>query len=180
MPLRKKVVQGGFEPNPARIDTTAALEPRVAGHETFASPTDSLDIPITPKSGTENQLPREYPELKVLMGPPVPAPAKPKQDIMQWITKQYERSKGFQIGTLNLSLLPALFSEQSKSWEYFASGHVENVVQAIHHFTCKALQHCCKDAALSKRLSGRLSQLLLPRYKLALGLGSNSRAICSP
>jgi hypothetical protein len=54
----------------------------VAGHETFASSMDSLDTPITPKSGTENQLPREYPELKVLMGPPVPAPTKPKHDIM--------------------------------------------------------------------------------------------------
>ena len=157
-----------FRTQSSENDTTAALEPRIAGHETFASSTDSLDTPITPKSGTENQLLREYPELKVLMGPPVPAPAKPKQDIIQWITKQYKRSKGFEIRTLNLSLLPALFSEQSKSWEFFASGHMENVVQAIHHFTCKALQHCCKDAALSKRLWGRLSQLLLPRYKLAL------------
>jgi hypothetical protein len=77
-----------FRTQSSENDTTAALEPRVAGHETFASSTDSLDTPITPKSGTENQLLREYPELKVLMGPPVPAPAKPKQDIMQWITKQ--------------------------------------------------------------------------------------------
>jgi hypothetical protein len=148
--------------------TVVAGESGEAGSETCASSTDGPGTPKTPENDTENQLLREYPELKVLISPHVPASAMPKQDIMQWITKQYERSKGFEIGTLNPSLLPSLFSEQSQSWKYFASGHVEKVVQTIHHFNHKVLQYCCKDVALSKRLWGRLSQLLLPRYKKAL------------
>ncbi|CZS92479.1 related to vacuolar sorting protein VPS1, dynamin, and related proteins [Rhynchosporium agropyri] len=158
-----------FRSEATENDTIAATsETGEAGYDSCASSTDGLGTLSTPKAGTETQSLHEYPELKVLMGPPEPAPATPKQDIMQWITKQYERSKGFEIGTLNPSLLPSLFSEQSQSWKYFASGHVENVVQAIHHFTYKTLQHCCKDAALSKRLWGKLSQLLLPKYRKAL------------
>ncbi|KAK8900814.1 hypothetical protein QC760_010578 [Botrytis cinerea] len=92
----------------------------------------------------------------------------PKRGIMEWITEKYEKSRGFEIGTLNPSLLPALFLEQSQNWEYFASEHVENVIQQIHRFNRKALRYCCKDDTLSKRLWAMLSQILLPRYKRAL------------
>ena len=158
-----------FRSTPSENDTTAAArESKGAGSETYTSSADGLRTPTTPDNSAGNQLLREYPELRILMSPPISAPATPKQDIMPWITKQYERSKGFEIGTLNPSLLPSLFAEQSHSWKYFASRHVENVVQTIHHFNHKALQLCCKDTALSKKLWGRLSQLLLPRYKKAL------------
>jgi hypothetical protein len=87
---------------------------------------------------------------------------------MRWITKEYDRSKGFEIGTLNPSLLPSLFVEQSRAWQYHASFHVKNVIRAIHEYNHKALVYCCKDVELSERLWSRLSQLLLPSYTKAL------------
>ncbi len=87
---------------------------------------------------------------------------------MQWITKKYNRSKGFEIGTLNPSLLPSLFSEQSRKWEYYASCHVKEVIRNIHQFNHKALYYCCRDRVLSERLWARLAQLLLPSYRQAL------------
>ncbi|KAK6591852.1 interferon-induced gtp-binding protein mx2 [Botrytis cinerea] len=87
---------------------------------------------------------------------------------MEWITEKYEKSRGFEIGTLNPSLLPSLFLEQSQNWGYFANEHIKNVIQAIHRFNHEALRYCCKDDTLSKRLWAILSQLLLSRYKRAL------------
>ncbi|TVY17611.1 Interferon-induced GTP-binding protein Mx2 [Lachnellula arida] len=84
------------------------------------------------------------------------------------ITKKYDRSKGFEIGTLNPSLLPSLFAEQSQWWEYYANCHVKKVIQKIHQFNHKALCYCCKDSILSERLWTRLAQLLLPSYREAL------------
>ncbi|KAK6591830.1 dynamin family protein [Botrytis cinerea] len=109
-----------------------------------------------------------YPELKVLVSPFISAPIALKQDVMEWITEKYEKSRGFEIGTLNPSLLPSLFLEQSQNWGYFANEHIKNVIQAIHRFNHEALRYCCKDDTLSKRLWAILSQLLLSRYKRAL------------
>lgn len=161
--IARKGYTRSFRSESSQNATTIEIMPEVD-----VSSSDGLDTPGTPDNVTANHLLKEYPELKAVMSPPILAPATSKQDIMQWITTQYDRSKGFEIGTLNPSLLPSLFSEQSQSWKAFASGHVENVVQTIHHFNYKALQYCCKDAALSKKLWARLSQLLLPKYKKSL------------
>lgn len=68
------------------------------------------------------------------MGQLKPEPGRKQGDIMQWITKMNDRSKGFGIGSLSPSLLPSLFLEQSRSWQFYASGHVEDVIQTIHIF----------------------------------------------
>jgi hypothetical protein len=39
--------------------------------------------------------------------------------IMEWITYKYNRSKGFEIGTTNPSLMPSLFAEQSRAQRQF-------------------------------------------------------------
>ncbi|KAL3420693.1 dynamin family protein [Phlyctema vagabunda] len=148
-----------FRSGTIQDDITTEVEP-----EGEVSSADGFSAPTTPKKVAAVQLSHEYPELKSVMGSPIWAAATPKQDIMRWITTQYERWKAFEIGTLN----PSLFLEQSQSWKSFASGHVENVVLTIHHFNHKALQYCCKDATSSKKLWARLSQLLLPKYKKSL------------
>jgi hypothetical protein len=110
---------------------------------------------------------QEYPELKTLLQSEV-KPGKAQTDIMPWIAKEYNRSKGFGIGTLNPSLLPSLFSEQSRRWGYYANCHVKEVIRNIHQFNHKALRYCCKDRILSERLWTRLALLLLPLYREAL------------
>ncbi|TVY45716.1 Interferon-induced GTP-binding protein [Lachnellula subtilissima] len=111
---------------------------------------------------------REYSELDSLLHQPSSKPGKAETDIMQWITNKYDRSKGFEIGTLNPSLLPSLFFEQSRSWEYYANCHVKEVIRKIQQFNYKALDYCCRDRILSERLWTKLAQLFLPSYKEAL------------
>jgi len=43
----------------------------------------------------------------------LPEPA--EDGIIEWITYKYNRSKGFEIGTTNPSLMPSLFAEQSQA-----------------------------------------------------------------
>ncbi|KAF7918397.1 uncharacterized protein EAE97_011852 [Botrytis byssoidea] len=133
------------------------------------NPLDNLDAPTASNNRCTNiEFLQTYPELKVFISPFISIPSTPKQGIMEWITEKYEKSRGFEIGTLNPSLLPSLFLEQSQNWEYFAHEHLKNVIRTIHRFNHEALRYCCKDDTLSKKLWAMLSQLLLPRYKRAL------------
>jgi hypothetical protein len=86
-------------------------------------------MPVTLKDGSDNPGLQAYPELKIIASSRLSLPATPGRDIMQWITQQYKRSTGFEIGTLNPSLLPSLFLEQSQYWKHFAYRHVEDVFE---------------------------------------------------
>ena len=96
----------------------------------------------------------------------LPEPA--EDGIMEWITYKYNRSKGFEIGTTNPSLMPSLFAEQSRAWGFHALNHVTKVISKIHHFNYKVLQYCCNDDALCERLWDKLLQPLLPSYEKAI------------
>jgi hypothetical protein len=111
----------------------------------------------------------DYPELQSIMAQTETIMEPPAKDgIMEWITYKYDRSKGFEIGTTNPSLMPSLFAEQSRAWGFYAQTHVMEVIRKIHHFNYKVLQYCCQDDALCERLWERLLQPLLPSYEKAL------------
>ncbi|KAH7412555.1 P-loop containing nucleoside triphosphate hydrolase protein [Cadophora sp. MPI-SDFR-AT-0126] len=132
-----------------------------------SSSAESLKTPGSPDSKSNDYF-RDYRELKSLTGQSKAEPRRGNTSIMRWIKENHERSKGFEVGTIHPSLLPSLFLEQSRGWEYFARQHVEAVIRTIHMFNHKALFYCGKDALLSQRLWSRLSQLLLPKYRRAL------------
>jgi hypothetical protein len=95
-------------------------------------------------------------------------PEAAEDDIMKWIAYKYNRSKGFEIGTINPSLMPLLFAEQSRGWGFYAHSHVTKVIRKIHHFNHEALQYCCNNDMLCERLWDKLVHPLLPSYGKAL------------
>ena len=97
-----------------------------------------------------------------------PPPRKTSEDVMNWIKHEYNRSKGFEIGTTNPSLMPALFKEQSQAWSFHAQNHVIKVIRVIHRFNFCALEYCCNDERISERIWGKLIRHLLPSYEKAL------------
>ena len=119
--------------------------------------------PSTPESESP-----EYPELRSIMAQAEALPEPAEDGIMEWITYKYNRSKGFEIGTTNPSLMPSLFTEQSRAWGFHALNHVIKVIRKIHHFNYKVLQYCCNDDALCERLWDKLLQPLLPSYEKAV------------
>jgi hypothetical protein len=118
-------------------------------------------------SAPETESP-EYPELRSIMTQAEALPEPAEDGIMEWITYKYNRSKGFEIGTTNPSLMPSLFAEQSRAWGFHALNHVTQVICKIHHFNYKVLQYCCNDDALCERLWGKLLQPLLSSYEKAV------------
>jgi hypothetical protein len=131
------------------------------------SPSPDSGHSLTPTS-TPTTESAEYPELQSIMTESEKAPAPAEDGIMEWVTYKYKRSKGFEIGTINSSLMPSLFAEQSRAWGFYAQNHVMKVIRKIHHFNHEVLRHCCNDDALCARLWDKLLQPLLLSYEKAL------------
>jgi hypothetical protein len=131
------------------------------------SPDSDAGYSSTEPSTPEIESP-EYPELQGIMTQTETMPEPAEDSIMEWITYKYNRSKGFEIGTINPSLMPSLFAEQSRAWGFHAQNHVTKVIHKIHHFNHKVLQYCCNDDALCGQLWDKLLQPLLPSYEKAL------------
>jgi hypothetical protein len=150
---------GGPQPPaaaPSRSTPSPDLSPdRGTGH--------SSTVPPTPETDSS-----EYPELQGIMNQIETVPEPAEDGIMEWITYKYKRSKGFEIGTTNPSLMPYLFAEQSRAWGFHAQNHMTKVIRKIHHFNYKVLQYCCNDDALCERLWDKLLQPLLLSYEKAL------------
>jgi hypothetical protein len=162
--IRRRGYTRSFRRNSDHVVTEQGGHSETSTSESEPTPNSSPSLSDAGNSGTL----QEYPKLKTLPLQSEDISGKVETDIMRWITKKYNRSKGFEIGTLNPSLLPSLFSEQSQMWEYYANFHVKEVIQKIHIFNYKALRHCCKDRIISDRLWTVLSKLLLPSYEEAL------------
>ncbi|KAL8883554.1 MAG: hypothetical protein Q9205_002223 [Flavoplaca limonia] len=92
----------------------------------------------------------------------------PRDNIDTWIRREYNRSKGFEIGTINPSLLPALYHEQIRYWRYHTMEHIDRVIEATHSFIFSLLRHVCPDVAIRDRLWARLLGPLLLSYDKAI------------
>jgi Dynamin central region len=147
------------------VDVLSGHKPSPNDDRTPDHDTDSHSSGETPTPETE--LPR-YPELRRIMAQIETVPEAAEDDIVKWIAYKYNRSKGFEIGTINPSLMPSLFAEQSRAWGFYAHSHVTKVILKIHHFNHEALQYCCNNDTLCERLWNKLVQPLLPSYEKAL------------
>ena len=162
--VHKKGFTRAFSKVPAAgIPSTAPPDPgddRTPDRDTDSRSSAELPIPETESL--------KYPELRSIMAQTEPVPEAAKDDIMKWIAYKYKRSKGFEIGTTNPSLMPSLFAEQSRAWGFHARSHVMKVINKIHHFNHEVLRYCCNDDRLCERLWEKLIQPLLPSYEKAL------------
>ncbi|KAI9739944.1 MAG: hypothetical protein M1818_005000 [Claussenomyces sp. TS43310] len=150
----------------AQSGSDLSRTPRTAAPITPPTPDDDSDALCYPQASKKSN--DEYPELKHIMEIAENIPKTGDGDIMRWITVKYKQSKGFEIGTINTSLMPSLFAEQSRAWNFHAYTYVTKVIYKIHCFNHEALQYCCNDDVLCRRLWERLIQSLLPSYQRAL------------
>ncbi|KAI4153970.1 MAG: hypothetical protein LQ340_001964 [Diploschistes diacapsis] len=92
----------------------------------------------------------------------------PTDGIYDWIRREYDRSKGFEIGTINPSVLPVLYHEQIKNWRSITKSHINEVIKATHYFIYALLSHVCPDPAIRKKFWGYLLGPVLASYKNAI------------
>lgn len=85
--------------------------------------------------------------------------------ILEWLTKVYRSSRGFELGTFDPSLLAITMREQSKKWSSIALGYISDVVTIVHNFVTELLQLICPDERVRNGLTSLLVDGLLKRYK---------------
>lgn len=90
------------------------------------------------------------------------------RNIMEWIGEEYKKARGFGLGTIGPSILPTIWQEQSKNWEYLTMAYVSDIVFYVHDFICKVLAHVCPDERVRSGLWSSLQELLVERYQKAI------------
>lgn len=116
----------------------------------------------------QDELCYRFPELAELLQPESKLLGGSK-DIMTWIEKGYRRPRGSELhGTINSTLLQALWKKQTVNWEHLTSQYIKNVLFSVHNFINKTLQHVCKEDHVREGLLSVLQDGLLSSYKTAI------------
>lgn len=107
-------------------------------------------------------------DLRELLVKPVAVQVPKSDNVMVWLGKVYNGSRGFEIGTYDTSLLAATMREQSAKWNNLAHGYINDITTMVHDFICVTLKHLCPDERLFQGLRSLLLDSLLAKYKIAL------------
>lgn len=65
--------------------------------------------------------------------------------ILQRITYIYNKSRGFELGTFNVSLLTLLWKKQSVKWDHLALVYISDVIIIVNKYTLALLRGICGD-----------------------------------
>lgn len=88
--------------------------------------------------------------------------------ILPWITDIYNNSRGFELGTFNVTLLTLLWKKQSVKWEHLALGYISDVIIIVNKYTFALLRGICGDERVLNGLTSVLAEDLETRYRKAI------------
>ena len=91
-----------------------------------------------------------------------------RDGILDWLRTIYRESRGFEIGTVNPSLLAIIMKEQSRKWEHIALGYVADIIVLTHSFVNKLLDEVCPMRRVREGIRSLLGEELSFRYKAAI------------
>lgn len=112
---------------------------------------------------------KDHPEIGDVMPdcPDIPVPL--TQSILGWLKVVYRRSRGFEIGTFDSSLVVTMMNRQARKWRHLALGYVSDIITLVHSFVMEVLQHIIPgNRHVRDRLSSLLSDQLRSSYAAAL------------
>jgi hypothetical protein len=92
-------------------------------------------------------------------------------DTMQWLTKIYATSRGFELGTFDSSLLAMAMKAQSSKWNAIALAYIADVVNMAHTFVVNLLRLVCPDPQVREGLMSILMNHLVAKYQAAFDSG---------
>lgn len=90
------------------------------------------------------------------------------QNTIEWLTKLYKSSRGFELGTFDSGLIAMTMKTQSSKWEGLALGYISDVITMAHTFITNLLQLICLDARVREGLMSVMMDDLMAKYKAAL------------
>lgn len=89
-------------------------------------------------------------------------------EILDWLRSIHRESRGFEIGTVNPTLLATIMREQSRKWEPIALGYVADVIVLTHTFVNDLIHEICPSGRVREGILSLLMDQLCIRYKTAI------------
>lgn len=95
--------------------------------------------------------------------------AKPRRGkTFEWLRRVYRDSRGYEIGTVNPTLLASIMKEQARKWEDIALGYVADVIVLTHNFINDLLHQVCPTRRVREGILSLLMDQLCTKYKAAI------------
>ena len=89
--------------------------------------------------------------------------------VLGWLKSVYRRSRGFELGTFDSSLLATTMKTQAKKWRGITQGYVSDMIALVHNFVIELLQHILPgNRHVRDNLAAVLFDHLRRRYEVAL------------
>jgi len=150
------------------IDERSAGESQAAGESPEDNGQDVSQDTSRSISEVEEVEDSNFPELSDIIEAPWRCPAPQAGDIFEWIESEYRKSRGFELGTFDPSLLPIMFQVQSKKWDRLALAYISDVIRVVHSFATDLLLALCPDPRVRSNLWTLITDQLLERYERAI------------
>ena len=95
--------------------------------------------------------------------------AKPQRGkTFDWLRRVYRDSRGYEIGTVNPTLLASLMKEQARNWQEIALGYVADVIVLTHTFIIDLLHEVCPTRRVREGILSLLMDQLCAKYRTAI------------
>ena len=129
----------------------------------------AIELDEHPPEGTfEVRQFQDHSELKDLMHAPEKLPNPQRGSIHVWLEQVYREARGFELGTLNSSLLAVTMKRQAMKWKGLALGYIADIVTLAHTFVADLMRVVCPIERVQLGMMSLLTDHLLEQYKLAI------------
>ena len=88
--------------------------------------------------------------------------------IFDWLRTVYRDSRGYEIGTVNPTLLATIMREQARKWEDIAYGYIADIIVLTHNFINQLLHEVCPTPRVREGILRLLRDGLCTRYQAAI------------
>ena len=82
----------------------------------------------------------DRPEIEELLQAQESIPIASQKPLDEWLGQIYKRSRGFELGSFDSSILATTMKMQSEKWTSIAMGYISDVVAIVHHFINTSLR----------------------------------------
>ena len=95
--------------------------------------------------------------------------AKPRRGkTFDWLRRVYRESRGYEIGTVNPTLLASVMKEQARKWGDIALGYIADIIVLTHTFIEDLLREICPTRRVRDGILSLLMDQLCTKYKAAI------------
>jgi hypothetical protein len=121
-----------------------------------------------PEGTIEVRQVQDHSELEGLVHVPKTLSEPQGESIHVWLKEVYRGARGFELGTLNSSLLAVTMKRQSMKWKSLALGYIADIVTMAHVFVIDLLRAVCPVERVRIGVMSLLTDHLVEKYKSAI------------